>query len=123
MNTLRRILAVILFLALFAFTWRFANENAARVDLYLGIATLSAVPLGMVVAVSFGAGAGLAGVLMLYSYVRAQLMVRRYRKAAQRLESEIHELRNIPLAGEGNLAEADSTEREGSAAAFLERTS
>ncbi len=123
MNTLRRVLAVVAFVAIFAFAWRFASENGTRVDLYLGFATIPAAPLGMVVAVSFGAGAALAGLLMLYSYIRAQLMVRRYRKAAQRLETEIHELRNIPLAEERDLAEASSVEREGSAAGFLERTS
>jgi len=123
MIVLRRILAAVFFLALFAFAWRFASENSTRVDLYLGVTTIAAAPLGMVVAVSFGAGAALAGILMLYSYLRAQLMVRRYRIAAQRLETEIHELRNIPLADDGHLGEAASLEREDNPGAFLERTS
>jgi hypothetical protein len=40
-----------------------------------------------------------AGVALVYQVLTKDLVARRYRKTVRSLESEIHQLRNLPLAG------------------------
>jgi hypothetical protein len=63
--------------------------------------------------VTFAAGAGAAGLLAVYRLARLGLVNRRYRKAVDGLEAEVHQLRNLPLVAD---ATADPA-REGAAAA------
>ena len=60
--------------------------------------------------------AALLGVL---SGARLRLEAKRYRKAARDLESEVHQLRNLPLSTEG--AEPGSAREEFPAAGGMER--
>ena len=67
---------------------------------------------------SFGLGAAAATLLLLYRMAKQGLVTRRYRKTVRGLESEIHQLRNLPLAGgEGAGPAPLTTGAEGGSAA------
>jgi len=74
-----------------------ANSVLVNVDLLFW----QAPPVQLLLALGF---AFLVGVLcasagLLYQLAKKSLVARRYRKAVAGLESEIHQLRNLPLAG------------------------
>ena len=50
--------------------------------------------------IAFLIGAAVMGLLMMFRMARLSLLARRYRKLANGLEAEIHQLRNLPLATE-----------------------
>ena len=92
--------------------YRLGEANAAemRIDFLLGQVTLQTwQALGL----AFLAGAGLVYVYSLYQMARSALVRRRYRKELASLETEVHQLRNLPLTaverggdpGEPDLAE------------------
>jgi len=97
MRTVRRLLALVAFVAALVLGWRFAGANleSTRVDYLLGSVE---APLWAVLAASFGLGAALLGIGALYQMARLSLTARRWRKVAQGLEKELHQLRNLPLA-------------------------
>jgi uncharacterized integral membrane protein len=103
------LLALVIGLVLVA--WRFAVANGEPVAIDLWLWSRDAVPLWVALLVSFAAGATLVGVFWAYGGVRARLTERRYRKTVASLESEIHQLRNLPLAPEGGEA-ARTAQRE-----------
>jgi uncharacterized integral membrane protein len=98
MRVLRRLLALVVFVAALVIGWRFAavNLEPVRIDYLLGVR--EAVPLWGALVGAFGLGFALAGVVGLYQMARLSLLARRWRKVAQGLEGELHELRNLPLA-------------------------
>jgi uncharacterized integral membrane protein len=98
MRTVRRLLAAVLFVAALVGGWRFADQNQTPVtlDYFFGVA--EALPLWAALAAAFGLGFALAGALGLYQAARLSLTARRWRKTAGGLESELHQLRNLPLA-------------------------
>jgi hypothetical protein len=102
----RRLLLLALLVGLLYLGWKFSSLNAeplVRVDFLLGATPELALWKALVGA--FAAGALLATALWLFEVARYALVARRYRKTVARLESEIHELRNLPLAeGEAPLA-------------------
>ena len=99
MRALRRALAIVAFVGLLVAGWRFAalHPQPVRLHYLVGEAelTLWAALLG-----AFAAGAALVGALAAVQLARLSLLSRRYRKAAERLEAQVHELRNLPLAPE-----------------------
>jgi len=100
---IRRILGVGLFVGLFVFAWKFGKQNSTIVDVYYGFGTKTGVALGEAIALAFIGGAALACLVMLIPYSRSRMLARRYRKSVERLEKEIHELRNLPLSVESTL--------------------
>lgn len=100
MRWVRRTLLLALMLGTLIVGWRFATENQEPVSLNYVAGELTELPLWKVVLVSFGAGAGLVGVVALFFSARNGLVSRRYRKAIGGLEAEVHQLRNLPLAPE-----------------------
>jgi uncharacterized integral membrane protein len=80
--------------------WRFASHNAVAVPVDLLVTQLPETPLWLGLLAAFAGGAAAAGLLALYEITRLSLLTRRYRKAMVRLESEIHELRNLPLSAD-----------------------
>lgn len=78
--------------------WRFVSENQQLVSVHYVLAQAPEVALWKVVLASFGCGAGLVALFTLWTSARSGLAARRYRKALGGLESEIHQLRNLPLA-------------------------
>jgi hypothetical protein len=62
--------------------------------------TAPPTPLWLALVLAFSLGASGAALLLLYELGKLGLTTRRYRKTVASLESEIHQLRNLPLAAE-----------------------
>ena len=99
MRTVRRLLVLALFVGLFAVAWRFASANATQIGIDLLLFRSPEVPIWVALLSAFGIGALAAGVYLVYELIKKNLVARRYRKAIKGLESEVHQLRNLPLAG------------------------
>jgi uncharacterized integral membrane protein len=98
MRLLRRLLLLGVFVALFVAAWRFVSSNSARIDLDLVLFQLHQLPLWSALLGAFALGASCAGASLLYELAKKSFAARRYRKELAGLESEIHQLRNLPLA-------------------------
>lgn len=109
MRVVRRMLWVSLVVALLLLGWRFASHNAVAVSINLVVAQLPETPLWIGLVAAFGVGAAVAGLAALYEITKLSLLARRYRKTVVRLESEIHELRNLPLSADGGEALAHAS--------------
>jgi hypothetical protein len=70
------------------------------VPIDLGVTTFPETPLWQALLVAFAAGAAGVGLGALWQVLRLGMLARRYRRTVGRLESEIHQLRNLPLAGD-----------------------
>jgi uncharacterized integral membrane protein len=94
---LRRILAGAAFVALLVAGWRFANSNgdAVRVDYLIG--EFVDIAMWKVLLSSFGLGVLGTTLVLGVRLAAARLAARRTRKTIDSLESEIHQLRNLPL--------------------------
>ena len=108
MRMLRRLLVVGIFALLFAAVWQFVNGNRDPVAVKLEPLLEFTVPLWIALLAAFGLGALSAGASLVYELAKKSFTARRYRKQMAGLESEIHQLRNLPLAA--------PEEREGPAA-------
>ena len=98
MRWVSRLLGLALFVGALLVGWRFAAENAGEVRVHFVVGEISEIALWKVLLVTFAAGAVCAGLAWLRLAVKHGLMSRRYRKMLGDLESEIHQLRNLPLA-------------------------
>ena len=100
MTILRKIFALGLFVFCLVSGWYFATRNGelVNVDLLLGVVEGVKVWVVLLVSAAFGAlvVSGISSILLL----RASFLARRYRKAIAELETEVHQLRNLPLAVE-----------------------
>ena len=114
MQTLRKVLSVGALVALVVgvavFATRDTNQAPVEVHYLFGQAE---APLWQLVGGAF-LGGGVAGWLFsVLPWTRARLNARRQRKRAERLETELHQLRNLPLsqdesAAAPNLAEGSA---------------
>jgi hypothetical protein len=100
MKIARRLLALAVFAGLFWLAWEFTHRNNDEVTVDLLVWYTPPIPKWAALVAAFGAGALGTGLLLSWSLLRTRLVARRYRKAVGGLESEIHQLRNLPLAGE-----------------------
>jgi uncharacterized membrane protein YciS (DUF1049 family) len=109
MRWIRRLLWIGALVATLVAGWLFAarNEGLVRVDYLVG-ETLD-VALWQVLVVAFALGALAVGTLMLVAATRHGLVQRRYRKLINGLETELHQLRNLPLAPEVDASDSRST--------------
>ncbi len=98
MPWLRRILAAVVVVALIVVVRFFPDHNTARVDIDLLVTQFSAVPLWFALATTFVTGLSAALLVCGLLLLKARLLGRRYRRAIADLESEVHHLRNLPLA-------------------------
>jgi uncharacterized integral membrane protein len=98
MRVVRRLLVVALFVAALVLGWWFARANSAAVTVDYLVGRLGDVSLWAALLGAFAAGAAVAGGIGLYQVAKLQLVRRRYRKTVRGLESEVHQLRNLPLA-------------------------
>src|SRR5688572_12241848 len=98
MRMLRRLLVVAVFGALFFGAWRFVNGNGTSTTVDLVFFELHGVPLWSALLGAFLLGAASAGASLVYELAKKSFAARRYRKELAGLESEIHQLRNLPLA-------------------------
>jgi hypothetical protein len=103
MKMLRRLLTLALMVGAFVVAYQF-GKNAEPVSVRLFQWTTPPAPAWLVLAVAFAGGALVATGLWLYQLIRLSLLGRRYRKELAALESELHRLRNLPLAVGGEAA-------------------
>lgn len=91
--------------------WSFRAANVSSVDLDLLWLRVPNLELwwALVLAASFGAS--LAAMVLGFIWFRARLLNRRYRKAIKRLESELHQMRSLPLAAGGRAKKAELPDR------------
>ena len=101
MVIVRRIAGLLLIGAVVYAGYRLTSANAIPVDIDLIWLRFPNLPLWLALSASFALGAGVIGLLALGSISRKALTARRYRKAVNRLEAEVHQLRNLPLSAEG----------------------
>lgn len=100
MRWVRRGVVLALLASVMIAGWRFAAENQQAVSLHYVAGELPELALWQVMLAAFGAGAGLVGLFAMFASAKNSLATRRYRRALSRLEAEIHQLRNLPLAPE-----------------------
>jgi len=98
MQTLRKLLSFAVVFALVAGAVVFAIGNQTPVPVYYLLGRADEQPLWQVAGLSFLFGAVVAWIVSLWLISRAKLAERRHRKHAERLEAEVHKLRNLPLA-------------------------
>ena len=124
MQNVRRLMALALFAGLFVVAWRFASMNATEIPVDLLLFQIPAVPVWVALLIAFGVGALSAGVSLGYEVVKKNLVTRRYRKTVRGLESEIHQLRNLPLAGtdSASASRADAEGRVGEGGGIASRS-
>jgi uncharacterized integral membrane protein len=96
MRWLRRLVALALFVATLVVGWQFAHRNADLVFVDYLFGTIDA-PRWAVLLAAFFLGAVAAALVAAFQAARLALTARRYRKLALSLESELHQLRNLPL--------------------------
>ena len=108
MRWTRRLLGLGLVVATWWVGWQFVAENQQPVSVHYVAGQAAEIALWKAILVSFGAGAGSVALFTLWNSARNGLAARRYRKALGGLESEIHQLRNLPLAPDPD-APADPT--------------
>ena len=117
MKILRRIIALGSFIFCLVVGWNFATRNggAVRVDLLLGV--VEDAKVWLVIVVSAALGATFAALISATLLLRSGFLARRYRKAITELETEVHQLRNLPLAVE-DLTRSDGTSVPGAGSAL-----
>jgi hypothetical protein len=99
MKLVRRGLLIVFFIGLLWACLEFIRRNDAPVTVDLLVTIVETVVLWKVLVVASGIGAGVALLLAGTSILLARLETRRYRKVVRKLESEVHQLRNLPLEG------------------------
>jgi len=71
-----------------------SNSEAVRVNFLIGQIELA---VWQALGLAFAVGAATVGLYTLYLMARGRLVQRRYRKHLAGLETEVHQLRNLPL--------------------------
>jgi uncharacterized integral membrane protein len=116
MRIVRRLLLLALFVGVLVLGWSFASHNAQPVTVHYVVGELPAIPLWAVLLGAFAAGAIVAGAFSMFEVAKQGLVARRYRKTAEGLESEIHQMRNLPLVASDSSESQEAavpTERSG----------
>ena len=98
MRILRRVFWIAVFAGAVFVCVRFPARNATPVAVDYLMGVTPELPLWGVLVAAFVLGAVCAGVVAFLKVARLQLVARRYRNAVHGLESEVHQLRNLPLA-------------------------
>ena len=99
MSIVHRAVWFAVFLGALVGGWQFAGSNAAPVRVDYLIGELPAVPLWVALVTSFGVGGAVIALALFARLTRSSLAQRRYRKTLAALESEVHQLRNLPVEG------------------------
>jgi uncharacterized integral membrane protein len=111
MRVLRRVAWLAAVAGTLVLGWRFAAENSSRVPVDYLVVRYEDLALWAALLGAFAGGAGLVGLLALYQLAKQGLVVRRYRKAVQALEAEVHQLRSLPLRDDGTEGAGPAAER------------
>lgn len=108
MRLVRRLLAIVVFVGLLIAGWQFAASNADPVPVHYPGGSFTARALWVVLLVSFGAGVVLTTLVAVVRGAQIRLVSRRYRKLADGLQAEVHQLRSLPLSEEPQAPDSDS---------------
>ena len=106
------LLGVALFLGALILGWKLAAANATPLNVDLIGITLEGVRVWQLVLASMATGGGVVGLGASILGARGWLLRVRYRSTIRLLESELHQMRSLPLAG---ATEALRTEERGAA--------
>lgn len=104
MRIVRRLVAAAIFVAALVLGWRFADANLEPVSVHFLVGRIEGIPLWTALVGAFAAGGVLVGLGALLPLARLGLRARRWRKEAHGLETELHQLRNLPLASPSETA-------------------
>jgi uncharacterized membrane protein YciS (DUF1049 family) len=99
MKVFQTILVVAATLGLLWIGWSFRSGNAGAVDVDLVWVRLPSVEIWWALSVAGGVGVGLGAFVVGFAWLRQRILNRRYRSTIARLESELHQLRSLPLSG------------------------
>ena len=99
MQWFRSVLVLFVTVGLLWAAWSFRSGNDGVIDLDLVWLRLPAVKVWKALVVAAWLGAAFAAVGIGFAWLRQRLLNRRYRATIARLESEVHQLRSLPLAG------------------------
>lgn len=105
MKWLRRLIVLALLVGFAFVANRIPKDNSVLVNVDLLAWQAPPVPLWVALGLAFLLGVLCASAGLLYQLSKKSLVARRYRKTVAGLESEIHQLRNLPLAGSEGSAE------------------
>ena len=98
MRALRRVLAIAAFVGVLVAGWRFAADHPQPVRIHYWVGETGDIALWVALLGAFAAGGVTVGAFAAFELTRLSLLARRWRRAAARLESQVHELRNLPLS-------------------------
>ena len=102
---MKRVLVVFLgalfFVAALVVGWNLGAANATTIDIDLLWIKLAEVTVWQLGLAAFAVGAGLVLLMAGFLGTRGWLLRRRYRATIRRLESELHQMRSLPLAADG----------------------
>lgn len=100
-------------LALLWVGWSFRSGNAGAVDVDLVWVRLPNVEVWWALSVAIAFGVAIGAFFVGFAWLRQRILNRRYRSTIARLESEVHQLRSLPLSGSVR-AEVDESVRHAS---------
>ncbi len=113
---MKRILLLMSALVFFAgalwLGWSFRAGNAGPIDLDLIWLQIPSIELWWSLVLAAGFGGTIATLVVGFAWLRIRLLNRRYRKAIERLESELHQMRSLPLASSGTAAFAEAPDHD-----------
>ena len=92
-------LGLVLFVGTLVLGWNFAAANAATIEIDLLWITLVEISVWKLVIASFALGGTIVGTTFGFLWLRGWELRRRYRKTIRKLESELHQMRSLPLSG------------------------
>ena len=84
--------------------WAFRSANAQAIDVDLIWFRIPQQELWWSLFLAAGAGASAAAFILGFAWLRIRLLNRRYKKAIRRLESELHQMRSLPLVSSDDAA-------------------
>ncbi|MGE4609767.1 MAG: LapA family protein [Myxococcota bacterium] len=93
----RRLISLVVFVALLVGGWYFAANNSESVVVRYPGGVSGEFRMWVALAGTFGVGVVLTALIAIYRGARMRLVMRRYRKMLDDLQAEIHQLRNLPL--------------------------
>ena len=88
--------------------WTFRAANASAVDLDLVWVRVPSDELWWLLVLGICFGALLATLVVGFAWLRGRVLNRRYKKVIARLESELHQMRSLPLASSEDAAFTES---------------
>lgn len=91
-------IGVVLFVGALIVGWNFGAANAKTIDVVLPFVTVAQISVWELAIGAFGLGAGSVSLVAAFFWLRGGVLRRRYRKTIRRLESEVHQLRSLPLS-------------------------